>query len=130
MCLVILTYKRKLLLKRRDNCSPTANENQWTFFGNSDGKREISKSSLMREMENEMHISISLANLITEKDNAMFNNWYVAGLTDKDVNEIKRRDGQELEFYSIREVEKLSLADSSKMLFSEQKALIEASFLN
>lgn len=42
-------------------------------------------------------------------------------LTDENVNSITRKNGERLEFYSLSEIEKLSLSEQANRLFTEFK---------
>ena len=103
--LIVLTYKRKILLKRQEMLT-SANKNTWSFI---------------EDMNGDMGITLPVATPLS-------NNFYHAGLTDKNVNQIKRADGKELQFFAIKEVEELLLSQTSKLLFMKFKTTIESSF--
>lgn len=125
-CLIVLTYKRKILLKRQEELI-SANKNTWSFIEKPNGD----ENTILKQVEKEMNITIPYATfLITCFDNIIKRNFYHAGLTDNNVNQIKRHDGQELSFFSMKEIEMLNLSESSKLLFRKYKNMIEEKFEN
>ena len=125
-CLIVLTYKRKILLKRQEELI-SVNKNTWSFIE----KENADESAILKEVEKEMNITIPYATfLISCFDSIIKRNFYHAGLTDGNVNQIQRQDGQELNFFSLKEVELLKLSESSKLLFKKYKNMIEEKFEN
>jgi hypothetical protein len=130
VCLIALTYKRKILLKRLEDMHNIINVNTWSFITVEASGSQSGENIIMREVEKITSIPLSSVNLLFGVAGVKKHNLYHAGLTDKEVNDIKRIEGQDLQFFTMREIEKLTLSQSSDMVFSRSKSLIEASFIN
>lgn len=130
VCLIVLTYKRKILLKRQEDYSASSNKNNWSFI-DTKVNQDSFEHAILRRVEKEMSITLPSVTLLSSLfDDLMRKNFYHAELTDKNVNEINRHEGQELQFFSMREVETLLLAESSKTLLSQCKKMLETACSN
>lgn len=98
--LVLVMYKNKVLLSASDM---PMQKNEWNFI----------KKSTIR-----INSSIFKNNYIENSARQMV---YYVKLTDENVNSLTRRNGQRLEFYSLTEIEKLSLSKQAALLFTEFK---------
>lgn len=126
ICQVVLTYKGKLLLKRKDDNTTFYNKNLWSFIEHIGQDRGMPGSNSIKAVEKETGITITSVRLLSSvSDEHTKKDFYHGHLTDKQVNEIKR-EGQELQFFTLREVEKLSLDETSYMFFHRSKHVIEA----
>ena len=54
--------------------------------------------------------------------------FYHGELTDNDVNSIERREGQRLEFFTLVELEKLTLTEATHGLLNEYRNAVEKLF--
>jgi len=105
------------------------NINTWSFFEDSNTTCELFEKTIVRKVEKEIGILLpTIVLLLSLWENYTKNNFYQAELSDKNVNEIKRSEGQELQFFSMKEVEKLSMSPSSQKFLGLCKTIIEASF--
>ena len=118
--LILLTYKRKILLMHRDN-SPII-KSAWCFIEGEKEKNKSFEESMFRKVEKETSLKLTAATLVA---NWMYNNetkcFYHAELTDEHVNNIKREEGQTLDFFTFREVEKLALTVSAAAFVTKYK---------
>ncbi|MBI4080678.1 MAG: hypothetical protein HY430_02800 [Candidatus Levybacteria bacterium] len=120
-----MTYKRKILLNRQEDNPTIASKNNWTFFEKVNGN----ENTIMRMVEKETSIILpSVKLLLSVFDSFVKKDFYHAELTDKDVNQLVRPEGRELQFFSMREVDLLSLDMLSKNLFQHCRSKIETSF--
>lgn len=125
-CLVLLTYKGKILLTRRDS-SPIV-QSPWCFI---EGKKEKNKSieeTISTRVEKETSLKLAsfefLSSSMHENSRKFF---YYAGLTDTDVNNIQRDEDQTLHFFTLPEVEKLTLTSSTRMFIASHRDFLESS---
>lgn len=108
---IVLSYKRKLLLCRKEDYSTLVNKNAWSFIGKSISKSEQSEQAIVKEVQAELNITLSSMVLIASQGEYEEKiTFYQAELTDKNVNEIHRNEGQEIQFFTLKEIEKLVLA--------------------
>lgn len=128
-CQIVLTYKRKVLLKRRESLLDRTNKNTWSFFEDTCCNEESLEHKILKCVEEETSLVLSEPILLKSPLKRYKNtNYYQVALTDKNVNAIQRSEGKELQFFSIKEIEKLRLADSSQKLLELCKTQIEDSF--
>lgn len=122
--LILLTYKGKILLMHRDS-SPLV-QSAWGFIEGEKEKNKSFEESIFEKVEKELNIKLTNAAFLSDSrlDN-VHKCFYHADLTDKDVNNITRDEGQTLEFFSFHEVEKLSLTESSKKFLIKHRDFLE-----
>lgn len=101
----LLTYKGKILLQSPDLPSIGQQQHLWCLIG-------AGKIKYTTRLE--------LKNL--QKKNEYF---YHVELTDNDVNSIERRDGQKLEFYTLVELDKLTLSSETSVFILNNKNTVE-----
>ncbi len=123
--LILIAYKNKLLLSTND--SPFEKK-EWAFVGEK-GKWSTSRIksaiSILKNVTKLQFPAIEKMQLSDVKGDYVF---YLK-LTDKNVNSIVRKDGERLEFYTLREAEKLNLAASTNNFLNTFKTEI-TSFLS
>ena len=119
--IILLTYKGKVLLMHKDYILATLDQNPWHFISGAKEKDESFEETIQREVEKETSIHLKTIELVEHDDNKYF---YHTHLTDDNVNNIVRRDGKILEFYSLKEVDKLSLSLSTKLLIGKHRDLL------
>ncbi len=56
---IVLTYKRKVLLKRQEDNVHLVNKNTWSFIEDIPLDPKSSEYPMLKEVEREMHITIS-----------------------------------------------------------------------
>lgn len=125
--LIALTYKGKILLLHQDPIPPTTVFEQkiWCFIEAEKGKNESCEQAIFRKVKQETNIKLNNVEFISTKlhDNQI-RYFYHAQLTDKNVNEIKRGDGQNLDFFSLKELESLLLTAPTKLFATQHKDLL------
>lgn len=98
---LLVMYKNKVLLSAPDI---PLQKSEWDF---------IKKGSIRIDV---------LLNASIE--NATERTFYYVKLTDENVNSLKRRNGERLEFYSLSEIDKLSLSEKAINWYTEFKSEI------
>lgn len=98
----------------------------WSFIGGIKEKNKSSEETISRDVERETSIKLEKVELLSEPvndDNRK--HFYYAKLTDKNVNDIKRSEGQTLDFFTLRELDRLNLTASTKLFVVEHRDLLE-----
>lgn len=92
---------------------------------------ESSEKTIIRKIKEEMNIKINdIKLLFVAPSNDKDTYFYHCKLTDKDVNLIERADGQELQFFNLKELSKLQLATSADLFFTQNRNIIEDLLVN
>ena len=113
---IVISYKNKLLLFSFDY---PFQKNQWGFVGeNADyaGSNSKTISKLLQEITK---LKEPLQKMQVSGQAGDF--FYFIKLSDNNVNSIVRNNGQKLEFYTIREIEKLNLTEETDRFLSIYK---------
>lgn len=122
---ILLTYKGKVLLLSEENSLDALPCNPWKFIEKYT-KGKYAKEELIREVLKEAKIKISNVTPIFHPDATMLHEKvYYADLSDIHVNNIQRKDTSLLQFYSLKELQKLNLQDSSKHIFVKYRSVFE-----
>lgn len=98
------------------------------------GKKENNESfekTIVRKIKEEMNIEVSNVKLLLispsfDKDI----HFYHGKLTDNNVNLIERAEGQELQFFNLKELDKLQLAASANLFFTRHRSAVEELLVN
>lgn len=115
--LILLTYKGKALLMYESESAIDTVSHEWSFIKCSKKKGESSRDALSRKVENEAGIKIQDIDYLSE-------NFYHARLSDDNVNNIKRREKQLLDFFTFNDLQKLKLTIQTKKFIQEYGDLI------
>lgn len=124
--LILLTYKGKVLLMLRNNKQTVLKDNKWSFIGGTKEKNKSSEQSIFNEVEKQMSIKLTSVEFLSSslyKEAKKY--YYYAKLTDDNVNNIKRDEGQTLYFFTLLELEKLPLTTSTRSFVSKYKGLLK-----
>ena len=92
-------------------------QHAWSFIAGPRDKNEAHEIALSRRVKKEIGIKVEKIRYISES-------CYYARLTDDDVNKIVRTDGKLLDFFSPKELKKLSLTHSTEEFITRHGALI------
>lgn len=115
--LILLTYKGKVLLMHKSSSPIDEEKHPWCFIGGTKEERESFENALSRRVEKEMGIKIEKVEFVSKS-------CYHARLTDDNVNKIKRAEGQLLDFFALKELKKLFLANSTQQFISKHSAIM------
>lgn len=115
--LILLTYKGKALLMYKTDSPIDVEKHEWCFINGKRNEKESFEQALSRKVEKEANIKVNEVELVSE-------NFYHARLTDDNVNQIKRGERQLLDFFTLRDMQKLHLEASTKSFISKFGNLI------
>ncbi len=115
--LILLTYKGKALLMYKFESAIDVEKHEWTFIKSAKKERESLEEALLRTVEKEAGIKV-------DEIEAVSGNFFHARLTDDHVNQIKRSEGQLLDFFTLPDLQKLHLEESTKSFASKFGNLI------
>ena len=89
-------------------------------------KNKSSQDSISKKVERETSLKLPSVQLLSTKiEEEIEKCFYHAPLTDADVNNIQRGEGQTVSFFTLQEVEKLSLTESSRAFLTMHKDFLE-----
>src|SRR3989338_158338 len=114
---ILLTYKGKALLMYKRSGPMDEEKHAWCFIGGIKENKESFETAMSRRVEKEMGIKIEKVEFVSES-------CYHAKLTDDNVNKIKRAEGQLLDFFTLKELKKLFLSNTTAQFISKHGALI------
>lgn len=101
------------------NLSPIdQGQHGWSFIGVNTDKNESSKDAITKQVEGEMSVKIKTIQILSKY-------CFHAELSDDDVNNIKREEGQLLNFFTLRELQKLQLTPSTRQFVASFGSLID-----
>ena len=123
---ILLTYKGKVLLTFTEN-DPNALQNViWHFIGGLRQKNKSEEETITKLVEEETSIKLVSVEFLSSQnlDNSI-EHYYCAKLTDEDVNNMKRAEGQLINFFTFSEIEKLPLSTSTKLFISKHRDFLE-----
>jgi ADP-ribose pyrophosphatase YjhB (NUDIX family) len=124
--LVLLTYKEKILLMIRDYVFNSGLQKTWSMVGGEKGVNESCEKTIIRKIKEDMNIKIKdVRFLLTTSSQDKDTYFYHGKLTDDNVNFIRRAEGQELQFFKLRELYKLRLSTSANLFFRQNRNIIE-----
>ena len=124
--LILLTYKGKVLLMHRNTQPNILEIKDWCFIGGVKEKHKSSKETIFRDVERETSIKLEEVELLSDRlYSDEKKHFYHAELTDENVNDIKREEGQTLDFFTLRELERLNLSASTKSFVLKHRDLLE-----
>lgn len=115
--LILLTYKGKALLMYRTESANDSEEHEWCFIGGEKNHDESFEEAMSRKVTVEASIKIQEVEYLSKS-------CYHARLTDDNVNNIKRDERQLLDFFTLREVQKLHLSQATKLFIEKHGTLI------
>jgi hypothetical protein len=115
--LILLTYKGKALLMYESDSAIDTVSHDWSFIRCYRKKGESPKEAISKKVENEAGIKIQDIDYLSE-------NFYHARLSDDNVNNIKRREKQLLDFFTFNDLQKLKLTMQTKKFIQEYGDLI------
>lgn len=115
--LILLTYKNKVLLMHKQKGILDQGKHPWRLISVTINQNLSLEQTLISRIQEEMGIKVENVERITE-------NYYHARLTDKNVNNIQRSEHQLLDFFTLKDTEKLFLSDETSKFISAYPQLI------
>lgn len=114
---ILLTYKGKALLMYKRNGPMDEEKHAWCFIGGIKENRESFENAMARKVEKETGVKIENVEFVSES-------CYHARLTDDNVNKIERGENQLLDFFTLKELTKLFLSNTTAQFISKHGNLI------
>ncbi len=123
-CLILLTYKGKVLLLQQDDIFKQLQNNTWHLIEKRTTQDQSTQEAITQEVERETHIRLEDVSLLMSMSSQNRREYlFHAQLTDSDVNRIQRAEGRIIQFFTLRELKKLPLAASTNYFLTEDKTL-------
>lgn len=126
----IITYKGKILLLAADIIGidkfdkytrEKLGKNLWRFIVGKKSGRESFDQAIIREIKYMTKLDLKNVKRMETSLKNKNGHFYHVELTDKEVNNMERRSGQRLEFYSLPELTRMSLSDTTSEFLEEYK---------
>jgi NADH pyrophosphatase NudC (nudix superfamily) len=129
--IILLTYKEKILLMIKNYVFNSGEQKTWCLI---EGKKENDESfenTIVRKIKEEMKIKIDSVKLLSVASSDNKNTYFYHGkLTDNNVNLIQRDEGQELQFFDLKEIKGIQLAASADLFFTQNRNIVEELLIN
>jgi ADP-ribose pyrophosphatase YjhB (NUDIX family) len=123
---IILTYKGKVLIMHTENNPLLLNEVVWRFIGRNREKGKTMEETILREVEKQTGIKLNAVDFLsTLTEDGIQKHFYHGKLTDSNVNNMKRDQGQTIQFYTMHELEKIPLSPSTKKFISQHHDIFQ-----
>ena len=124
--LILLTYKGKVLLTFQGDNSNVLNNAIWHFIGGIKQKNKSEIETITKLVERETGIKLASVDFLSKQSlKDISEHLYWAKLTDDNVNNMDRGEGQLINFYSVAELENLCLSTSTKHFISKHSELLK-----
>ncbi|MEN9406800.1 MAG: hypothetical protein RLZZ455_16 [Candidatus Parcubacteria bacterium] len=124
--IILLTYKGKVLLFLEESTPIRSSSDVWSFIMGVKRKKETFEDAVVRAVFESMQIKLSevtlLSNWVYDGEKKYF---YHALLSDKDVNNIQRSEARTIDFFTLRELEKVKLEQITKLFIEKHRSLLE-----
>lgn len=115
----------------RDSRQALLKQGTWSFIGGVKEKNESFEETITRKIKEEMNIEVnSIKFLLVSSSDDKSIYFYHGKLTDNNVNRIERAEGQELQFFNLKELDKLQLTTSTNLFFTQYWNLVEELLVN
>lgn len=115
----------------RDYVFNSGAQKTWCMIGGKKENNESCEKTITRCIKQEMNIKINDVKLLLVSPAGDKNTYFYHGkLTDGNVNLIERSEGQELQFFDLEELDKLHLAASANLFFTQNKNIVEELLAN
>lgn len=105
--LILLTYKGKILLMHKTKGVLDTDAHPWCLIGGQRRDKESFEDAMIRSVEKETGIKIENIERISEFK-------YHATLTDDNINKMQRGEFQLLDFFALKDLQRLLLSDSTR----------------
>lgn len=125
--LILLTYKGKVLLLLEESSPVRSASDVWSFIAATTVKKESFENAIIRQVKEEMQIHLAAVTFLS--------NWtydgrkkyfFHASLTDKDVNNIQRSEARTIDFFTLKELEKVKLEPLTKLFIQKHNDLLQS----
>jgi NADH pyrophosphatase NudC (nudix superfamily) len=117
--LLLLTYKGKALLMHKQKSVIDTEKYPWSFISVVSEKKDSLEKAFLKCVHKEMGIKIEKIEYVSEY-------CYHARLTDENVNSIQRSEHQLLDFFTLKEINKLFLSKETEEFISKHGLIVTA----
>lgn len=110
----------------KDDQPDMTGKTAWSFIGGTKQTDKPFEETICRDVERETNIKLKAVELLSSDfyfDRKRY--FFHAKLTDENVNNIKRADGQTLAFFTLKELGKLQLATTTRLFLLKHRELFE-----
>lgn len=124
---ILLTYKNKLLLTCSDIDPLKTNQYPWGFIEGQKTKAESFDQAVNKKVLFTTQLLVNTMLILTRTD--IDNNeeqYYHGNLDDQQVNRLKRRSGQRLEFFTLADLKKMSLSMQTNNFLQANTQLVQS----
>jgi len=129
--LILLTYKEKILLMIRGHDLTSRLKKIWCMIGGKKEGNESFEKAITRCIKEEMNIEVNdVKFLLVSPSYDKDIHFYHGKLTDNNVNRIERAEGKELQFFNLKELDKLQLVASANNFFIQHRSAVEELLVN
>lgn len=123
---ILLTYKGKVLLLLEESTPVRSSLDTWSFIAGTKNKKESFEEAILRKISDEMQIQLEsvtfLSNWTYDGQKKYF---YHALLSDKDVNNIQRSEARTIDFFTLKELDKVKLEPLTKLFIEKHRDILE-----
>lgn len=125
----LILYRGKFLLILRDNKPNIPYPNLWAPLGGNSFANELPEETLKRELKEEANLEIKDFTYLG--DMQLDSHLFLVKISGKNFKEIKKgQEGQKLEFFNFKELQKLNLATKFKNFIIKNQPEIEKAIKN
>lgn len=125
-CIILLTYKEKILLMLKSTRPTLLTQSTWSFIGIEKDKHRTFEETILDNVEKETGIKLEKVELLSK---SLYNGnrkyFYHAKLSDKEVNSMKREEGKMLQFFTLKELEGLALATATRFFVTRHYDILQ-----
>src|SRR3989344_932458 len=118
-CLILLTYKGKILLMHKTKGVLDTVAHPWSLIGGIRRDKESFEDAIIRSVEKETGIKIQNVERISKFK-------YHAALTDDKINKMQREEFQLLDFFALKDLQKLLLSPSTQEFVFKYEHLLSS----
>lgn len=102
------------------------NEVVWRFIGRNKEKGKSMEETIRREVNRQIGVNLqNIRFLSTVEDDTTQKHYYHGQLTDAQVNNMKRDNGQTIQFYTLKELGKIPVSPSTRDFLTQHSTIFE-----
>lgn len=125
----LVVYRGKILMIKRDNNPKISNPNKWAVPGGRVEKGESFNQALERELQEEINVvpkNYIFCGIFKFINDNVKRAIYFVRLSDKEYKKVRLgNEGQEIDWFSPEEIERIETATEIKNLFAKYKMQIK-----